>query len=439
MKVLAAFREGMVELRCHWFRSLLTMAGIVMGTASLFSTLALTEGSVRGFREFIKQTGGDTKGRILRASAPQSQAERAATSRGITYNDALVMRSQGTLFTWVSPLVTMNEERITHGTKESYARGYAAEVEMINSEKLKIAHGRWLHELDLKNKTFVCVLGWKVAKALFDNPASAVGQTVRTKEINWRVIGVAPFFQSESRRRADAVGLNEKQAARRKKRGNDDGEWDPYFWKNNFFAVPLSTYQSALGEADGKRNSDTMSEIQFGFHDLSHMAIAADQAKRLVLAVHRGVEDFQVTTDEQSLKDTEKGVRSQRFTGWLIAGLSLVVGGLGIINIMLASVGDRLREMGVRLAVGARGVDLFRQVLTESLAIAVLGGLAGITAGFGLTELLAFVSPVQNIPVITPVNLLLSLSAAMVIGFLAGLYPAFKAMRIQPIEALKAE
>jgi putative ABC transport system permease protein len=154
---------------------------------------------------------------------------------------------------------------------------------------------------------------------------------------------------------------------------------------------------------------------------------------------HRGVDDFDLETREEWFDRMESSIRATRLSGGLIATISLVVGGIGIMNIMLASISERVREIGIRLAVGARSSDIFVQILIESVTIAFIGGLLGIVASVGLIEVLKAIAPSENTPVMTPGAILFSVGFAVLAGLVSGLYPALRASRLNPITALRYE
>jgi putative ABC transport system permease protein len=173
--------------------------------------------------------------------------------------------------------------------------------------------------------------------------------------------------------------------------------------------------------------------------DMDQMNNALQQVKNVLMSTHNGIEDFSFNTNENWSDNIAAAIRNARLTGGIIAAISLLVGGVGIMNIMLASITERVREIGVRKAVGATFAHVFIQILIESVVIAIIGGVAGLLASKGLVNILSLLSPGDDTPVITVTAMLLGFSFSVCVGVLAGLIPAFKAARLHPIQALRYE
>jgi putative ABC transport system permease protein len=156
-----------------------------------------------------------------------------------------------------------------------------------------------------------------------------------------------------------------------------------------------------------------------------------------LMTTHKGIEDFTFRTQEDWAEQIKTFVRNARLSGGLIAGISLLVGGIGIMNIMLASISERVREIGIRKSVGAATSDIFIQIIVESVVIAILGGLTGLVTSFALVNTISAFSPTDNAPIVTVTALAIAFGFSVLIGVLAGIFPAIKAAKLNPIQALR--
>ena len=276
------------------------------------------------------------------------------------------------------------------------------------------------------------MVGSSVAKKLWPGlpPELIVGKTILIDSRPFEVVGVLAFYEMEEQARARRAGRNPTR------------RWDPFRQKNETVLVPFTTmfheFRSGAFPLDSLETMK-LETLTVRVGDLENFHPALDQVRAVLEITHRGVDDFDLETRQDWFDRMESSVRAARLSGGLISAISLVVGGIGIMNIMLASISERVREIGIRLAVGARQRDIFWQILIESMLVSLLGGLLGIVASLGLIEILKSIAPAENVPVLTWDAIVFAVCFAIVAGLLSGLYPAAKASGIDPITALRYE
>src|SRR5207302_5166291 len=205
--------------------------------------------------------------------------------------------------------------------------------------------------------------------------------------------------------------------------------------------IPLNTAWMrfrSVGDTNGVPDN-RLSDIDLKVASLDHLEPALQQARNVLMLTHRGIEDFGFRTQENQLESIDKQIHNARMSGGVIAAISLIVGGIGIMNIMLASINERIREIGICKAVGATGPSIFIQVLIESMVISIIGALAGLVASYGLVDLLGIIAPTQNTPEITPFSMIIAVAFSAGVGIFAGIFPALRAARLHPIQALRYE
>ncbi len=447
---------GLREILAHKFRSFLTMFGIILGVASLVAMFATVEGMTRGMRERLMMSGGVERISVIDQEVPIEQEDIKSLSPGRTLADVRAIQQECPLIVDISPEVNLGGSgaALQYLNKTTRPKIAGVTPSFMNVNNFEIELGRFISDLDLEGYTQVCVIGWSVWEQLEQSRATnPLGKVLKINDVPFRIVGVFRDYESEFERNLRESGrlkvwqkrAEERRSGAANKRGVVARRWSYSWYKNNVVTIPISTMQVIFKSAslqlpfDEKGPDPRLSELNLKVVDAARLGAAVQQVKTTLMKIHRNIEDFGFDTREDWAENIEASVRASRLSGGIIAGISLLVGGIGIANIMLASITERIREIGIRLAVGARGRDIFLQILIESSVLGFLGGLIGIGAAFGVVELIKVVAELNNEPVIQFTSLAISFSFSVLTGLLAGIYPAFKASRLDPIQALRYE
>ena len=428
---------GLREIWSHKFRSFLTMLGVILGVASLLSTFALTDGMAKASREYMTQMGGVERINVLPQEVPQEQLLLADTSPGRTVEDAEIIQRSAKHVSAVTPWYT---QFVPLTRKSERLRAYITGVwpDFVPINRHVVEYGRNISQLDLDEGRAVCVIGTRVIEELWPEKKNAkpIGETLVINGKPFTIIGVFQLYENEDNRIARLKG---KKPVLRTRSGK---AYNPYTLKNTAVIVPFTTfyYEYRAANIVGLVDQGPIQKVDgltIQATDPEHVQDAIDEVSNLLTQTHRGVEDFTFDTRQELAESIEKTARNTRLTGGLIAGISLIVGGIGITNIMLASITERIREIGVRRAVGAKAGHIFTQILVESTVVGILGGILGLAAALGMTHIIKFTTDGASLPVIQTASVLLSFAFAVLIGVFSGIYPAWTASRIAPIEALR--
>ncbi len=401
------FFEAIGTLTLNKLRTGLATLGIVIGIGSVIALVSLGQSSQKAVTEQIQSLGSNLLTVIPGATSSGSVRGATGEATSLTYEDAraLLTSSEITTVKDVSPEFSRRTQ-VTTAKNNTNTQILGVTPSYSQVRKVNLASGSFISERDVEAMTKVAVLGPQVVTDLFGEGANPVGQSIRINNVSFRVVGV-----TESR---GGTGFQ-----------NQD----------DMVLVPLTTAQKQLFGAD------YVSSISVEVHDENVMAQAQDEIGYLLLARHKlkdpAAADFTIFSQNDILGAASSitGTFSALLSG--IAAISLLVGGIGIMNIMLVTVTERTREIGLRKALGAKKKIIITQFLIESIILTFAGGVIGMALGTGTSYVL---SQIINLPfTLSLTSVFLAMGVSGAIGVLFGWYPAYKAAGLQPIEALRYE
>ena len=399
--------------------------------------------------------GGADKVLLERQAVPTYQEHLADQAPGRTLVDVVALKQGAPLLRVISPEMAVPDAMVSRGDKRASPEecvGVWPEVLEMNLHTVE--YGRFFNALDEEKAQSVCVIGTGIRDSLFGDPDEVgreiipLGETIQINGQPFVIVGMFKQYASEQDLKSRALRKQANESTNKvetkKSRGwGSRGGWGGWAFrrKNNTLYIPLNTawvrFRMA-GDLDGIPDP-RLSAIDLKVKSMEQMELAIQQAKNVLLVTHRGIEDFTFQTKESEVQNINKQIKNARLSGGIIAGISLLVGGIGIMNIMLASINERVREIGTCKALGATGVDIFVQIIVESVVLSLLGAIAGLAASLLIVDLLSFIAPTGNTPIITWEAQAIAVAFSGSVGVFAGFLPAIKAARLEPIQALRYE
>ena len=395
-------------------RSFLTALGIIIGIASVIAMLAIGQGTKRSIQSNISEMGSNmimiNPGADMRGGVRQD----ASSMETLKLADYEAIKDQCTYVSAVSPTVTAAGQFV-YGNNNTPSSIYGVNQDYLEIRQLTVAEGEMFTDADIKSSAKVCILGQTVVDNLFPDGGDPIGKVIRYKSIPFKVVGVL------KKKGYNSMGMDQ-----------DDLVLAPYtavmkrILAQNYLGGIVC---SAITEGVTEKATTEITEILRRNHKLrdadEELDIAGDD------------DDFSIRSQEELASMMNTTTNMLTILLGAVAGISLIVGGIGIMNIMYVSVTERTREIGLRMSVGARGIDILNQFLIEAILLSVTGGIIGVLLGVGVSY---GINALAKWPIyIQPWSIVMSFAVCTLTGVFFGWYPAKKAARLDPIEAIRYE
>lgn len=393
-------------------RSFLTALGIIIGIASVIAMLAIGQGTKRSIQANIAEMGSNmimiSPGADMRGGVRQE----ASSMETLKMNDYENIKDECNYIKAISPVVTSSGQFI-YGNNNTPSSIYGVNQEYLEIRQLSVSDGEMFTDADIKASAKVCILGQTVVDNLFPDGSDPIGKVVRFNSIPFRVVGVL------KKKGYNSMGMDQ-----------DDLVLAPYtaVMKRILAQTYLGGIQcSAITEDVTEKATEQIREILRRNHKLKEATDTEEAAS----------DDFNIRTQEEISSMMNSTTTMLTILLGCVAGISLIVGGIGIMNIMYVSVTERTREIGLRMSVGARGIDILNQFLIEAILLSVTGGVIGVLLGVGASYAIKLLA---HWPIYIQMwTIVMSFAVCTFTGVFFGWYPAKKAAQLDPIEAIRYE
>lgn len=415
MIVFSDLGQAVANLRAQKTRTLLTALGIVFGVGSVIGMLAIGSGAREESLRFIEQLGVRNVLIDSRPAASQQELqERRRSSPGLSERDLRILKANIESLENMSARRTLHPASVLPKPARDVPELFGVDPSYSIIHSLRLAEGKFFDDTDNAASSTVCVLG-EGAKVSLLGYGTAVGKFIKVNDAWLEVVGV----------------LSEQLMAGSQSSGGSMQDI------NNIVYIPINTLQYRFWDQSFANLKDDLDGIEIRLRVDADSIEVAKVVTAVLNSTHHNMQDFTVTIPAALLAQQQRTQTIFTYVMVAIAAISLLVGGIGIMNIVLATVLERTREIGIRRSIGARRLDIVRQFLTESVLISVGGGLLGIAFGYFLAWLIARTAEWKTI--VTTSSVVIAFGVSVAVGVIFGIYPATKASRINPIDALRYE